>query len=430
MSKANVTARPLEDWIGLIGDVYSSGKPVLLILDYDGTLTPLVDDPARAVLSPATSELMRSLAALAGLRLGVISRRALEDVRGRVGMEGVLYAGSGGLELELAGVRKTFPVLNAITDLMDGIRRRLRPLVESFRGAWIEKKPGCLSIHHRALDGLASAELALRAVEILSLLPEVRFRTVSKAIEVTPAKGWHKGTAVEAMLRFYGEGRKGVLFPVYFGDAANDTEGMLAVLEAGGVAVGVGSEAPAVAQHAVEDPDGLRRQLNLLLRVLEQKSVQHLQANGAANQLGNQPLSPDAQKSILIVDSDASHGHQLAEALQAAGWKVQLRCVRSREAMAELYALPLNEHTHVLVDYMLPGFLASKLLARVRTEHPAVVGIGMLEPRQGKPRQGLQGGPGNAVLTKPVRPSALTALAETAHSGCHSDNREKPTAST
>jgi trehalose 6-phosphate phosphatase len=425
MSRSNLSVHTLEDWIGLIGDVYASGKHVLLILDYDGTLTPIVDDPARAFLSPATSGVILSLRALAGIRLGVISGRALEDVRDRVGMDGVLYAGSGGLEMDLAGVRKTFPVLNAITDLMDGIRRRLVPVVESFSGAWIEKKPGCLSIHLRALDGVASAELALRVEEILSLLPEVRFRTVSKAIEVTPAKGWHKGTAVEAMLRFFGEGGKTMLFPVYFGDAANDTEGMVAVLDAGGVAVGVGSDAPAVAQHAVEDSDCLRRQLNLLLRVLEQRSNQHRQAASLVNKSGNEQLPPDREKSILIVDSDVSHGHQLAEALRAEGWKVHLCCVRSRQAMTEVVGLPLNEHTLVLVDYMLPGFLASKFLAKVRTEHPDVLGVGMVEARQGRFRQPWPGGSGNAVLTKPVRPSTLIALAYPAHSGRQAGKGEK-----
>lgn len=412
MGKTQVPLRPLADWIGLIGEVYQSGKPVMLILDYDGTLAPIVDDPDKAELPATTGALMRSMASLAGVHIGVISGRALNDVRNRVGLEGVLYAGSGGLELELAGVRKSFPVLNAITDTMDGIRRRLGPLVETFKGAWIERKPGCLAIHHRALDSVASAELALRAAEILSLLPEVRFRTVSKAIEVVPAKGWHKGTAVEAMLRFYGEGGRFNLFPVYFGDGANDTEGMIAALEGGGVAVGVGSEAPGISQHMVEDPDGLHRQLALLLQVFEQNSGLHLLTSGMVKGFRARQKNQGLAKSIVIVDSDSSHGQRLAGALQVEGWRVHLIAVRASDIMSEFSKIRFDDHTHVIVDYMLPGFLASKLLAKVRIEHPEVVSIGMIEPGQGKNGQIWPASVGKTILTKPVCPSGLASMAE------------------
>lgn len=417
MGKTQVPLRPLADWIGLIGEVYQSGKPVMLILDYDGTLAPIVDDPDKAELPATTGALMRSMASLAGVHIGVISGRALNDVRNRVGLEGVLYAGSGGLELELAGVRKSFPVLNAITDQMEIIRRRLGPLVDSFSGAWIEKKPGCLAIHHRALTSISSAELSMRAAEILSLLPEVRFRTVSKAIEVAPVKGWHKGTAVEAMLRFYGEGSKSPPFPVYFGDAANDTEGMVAALQSGGVTVGVGNDAPAVAQHSVKDPEGLNRQLGVLLEVLEQKSNCHRQAIGGAAGSKKRHPTQNEERSVLIVDSDPLHGRHLAQGLEAEGWKVKLCSVRTRDAMAELAGVRLGEHTHILVDYMLPGFLASKLLARIRSEHPEIVGLGMVEPRQGKSVHLWPEGASNTVLTKPVGPKSLSDLVESVQSG-------------
>ena len=58
---------------------------ILLMTDYDGTLTPIVDDPADAVLAAQTREDLARLARSPRARVAVISGRGLEDLRARVG---------------------------------------------------------------------------------------------------------------------------------------------------------------------------------------------------------------------------------------------------------------------------------------------------------------------------------------------------------
>ena len=73
---------------------------ILLMTDYDGTLTPIVDDPADAILAEQTREDLARLARSPRARVAVISGRGIEDLRARVALDDVIYAGCHGLEIE------------------------------------------------------------------------------------------------------------------------------------------------------------------------------------------------------------------------------------------------------------------------------------------------------------------------------------------
>ena len=76
------------------------GRPVLF-LDYDGTLTPIVNDPAQAVLPNKTREVVKRLAQR--YPVAVVSGRDLTDVRDMVGVKDILYVGSHGFDIAGSG---------------------------------------------------------------------------------------------------------------------------------------------------------------------------------------------------------------------------------------------------------------------------------------------------------------------------------------
>ena len=89
-------ADPLEDsevlteWLGeWLGD----GRSLLLMIDYDGTLTPHVPNPAEACLIQRAQRSLSALARTPQVRLAIISGRDLGDVTARVGVPGAVYAG-------------------------------------------------------------------------------------------------------------------------------------------------------------------------------------------------------------------------------------------------------------------------------------------------------------------------------------------------
>lgn len=75
-------------------------KHIFLFLDYDGTLTPIVDYPDKAVISEEVRNLLKDLSAKPRCHVGVISGRALNDVKKMVDLEDIVYVGNHGLEIE------------------------------------------------------------------------------------------------------------------------------------------------------------------------------------------------------------------------------------------------------------------------------------------------------------------------------------------
>lgn len=81
----------------------AAGGSLLLLTDYDGTLTPLVADPEEAWLPREVRDDLRLLARSPWVCLGILSGRSLSDLRARVGIREAIYAGCHGLELEGPG---------------------------------------------------------------------------------------------------------------------------------------------------------------------------------------------------------------------------------------------------------------------------------------------------------------------------------------
>ncbi len=81
---------------GQIAGVVSARRPAIFF-DFDGTLSPIVDSPEAATLVPGADKALRALAAL--YPVAVLSGRDLDDIRERVGIPGLWYAGSHGFEM-------------------------------------------------------------------------------------------------------------------------------------------------------------------------------------------------------------------------------------------------------------------------------------------------------------------------------------------
>src|SRR5712691_8859808 len=96
----------LTDWLGeWLGD----GRSLLLMTDYDGTLTPHVPNPAEACLDQRVQQHLAALARVPQVRLAIVSGRDLGDVAARVGVAGVVYAGCHGLQVDGPGIAFSHP---------------------------------------------------------------------------------------------------------------------------------------------------------------------------------------------------------------------------------------------------------------------------------------------------------------------------------
>lgn len=256
----------LREALERLVDRYWDGASLALLFDYDGTLVPIAENPDLAVLGPETRRRIERLARTPAVFVGVLSGRRIGDLKNAVGINGLYYAGTNGLELDWCGV----PIVHADSDravrLVAMVADRVRPTVARYSGAWVEQKPLGLTVHYRHVQ--PDRIDALRT-EVAGAMDQssgrLRVLNGKMAIEMTPDIGWDKGSAVMMIVRRMGSN---TVLPLYAGDDANDADAMIAVAALGGVAIGIGPSAPPAALYNLPDPASLGHCLDALQEML------------------------------------------------------------------------------------------------------------------------------------------------------------------
>jgi trehalose-phosphatase len=196
---------------------------VFLLLDYDGTLTPIVERPELALLSPDMKKLLR--AATARHKVAVISGRALTNLKKLVGLRGIYYVGNHGLEMSGPRVRFTEPKALSVRSVITRICEKLRRELKEIKGALIEDKGLTASVHYRMVEPGELKRLenvVKRVTEAHVRAGEVCLTRSKKVLEIKPAVDWNKGKAALWITRTVDPEER--LTPVYLGDDRTDED--------------------------------------------------------------------------------------------------------------------------------------------------------------------------------------------------------------
>jgi trehalose-phosphatase len=235
------------------------GAGLVVIFDYDGTLTPLVSSPGAAFLAPSVRANLARLAESSRARLAILSGRGLADLRARVALDGVLYGGCHGLEI--AGRRLRFRHPLARRAGVAATERALAAALPAVPGALLECKGLVVSLHYRHVTPARRPAVRAIAENVLSRRPDLTMIAGHLVFDFIPRIGWHKGTAARWMVSQLVPtlaARRAVI--VYAGDDASD-EMAFAALREQAVTIHVGAK-PTVAEYRV----GSVRDVQKLLR--------------------------------------------------------------------------------------------------------------------------------------------------------------------
>ncbi|ELY37247.1 trehalose-phosphatase [Halalkalicoccus jeotgali] len=235
-----------------------AAEGLLLCTDFDGTLAPIETDPQAPEIVPENRRVLRALRDTAGVRVAVVSGRALADVRERVGIEGIAYAGNHGLELQRRDATAVHPIAAKHRGRIARIVEALKAALAGIEGAAVEDKSVTATVHYRKTPDERIRQVREAVETALERFGDGRVRRTGgkEIIELRPAVRWHKGMAVSLLAADH-EG----WLPIYIGDDTTDESAFRAVED--GLAIYVGSGETA-AHYRVPTQEGVTACLSAL----------------------------------------------------------------------------------------------------------------------------------------------------------------------
>jgi trehalose 6-phosphate phosphatase len=244
-----------------ISEQIQKAKHILLLTDFDGTLAPIAERPELAALPKDTRGLLQALTSKRKFTIGIISGRSLADLKSKVKIDGVIYAGNHGFEIEGPGLRFVNPIADEIKPFFEIIRRILELTSAKIKGVFVEDKGITLSVHYRQADENKARDvkkIVEQAVNGPSSQGLFKMSLGKKVYEVRPAVNWNKGKAVKLLIKKYGQSVwYNGLFPIYLGDDLTDEDAFRTIEKFGrGMSVFVGEcYANSSARYYLRSPD-------------------------------------------------------------------------------------------------------------------------------------------------------------------------------
>ncbi|KAJ4712820.1 Trehalose 6-phosphate phosphatase [Melia azedarach] len=265
---------------------YAKNKKIAMFLDYDGTLSPIVDDPDCAIMSESMRSAVRNVAKY--FPTAIISGRSRDKVYDLVGLTELYYAGSHGMDImgpvahtmsddhpncikSTDQMGKEVTLFQPAREFIPMIQEVLKILVEntkSIKGAKVENHKFCVSVHYRNVDEKNWPTIAQCVHDIIKDYPRLRLTHGRKVLEVRPVIDWNKGKAVEFLLESLGLSNSDDVLPIYIGDDKTDEDAFKVLREKNrGYGILVSSVPKETkAFYSLRDPSEVKEFLTSLVR--------------------------------------------------------------------------------------------------------------------------------------------------------------------
>ncbi|KAM6557138.1 hypothetical protein CsatB_004157 [Cannabis sativa] len=211
----------------------AKNKRIAIFLDYDGTLSPIVDDPDRALMSDSMRSAVKNVAKY--FPTAIISGRSRDKVFDLIGLTELYYAGSHGMDIMGPNCVKSidnkqdkevklFQPAKEFLSMIDEVFRTLVENTKAIEGAKVENHKFCTSVHYRNVEETNWPLIAQCVHDILKDYPRLRLTHGRKVLEIRPVIDWNKGKAVEFLLESLDINNRDDVLPIYIGDDRTDED--------------------------------------------------------------------------------------------------------------------------------------------------------------------------------------------------------------
>lgn len=221
----------------------ASAPRLLVAVDFDGTMSPIVDDPSEAEPLPAAQDALESLAGLDGTTVAIVSGRALADLVERSGL-GAPIRMVGGHGVEIDDSAAELPLGGA--QLLARLRTELHAIGDDQPGVIIETKSASVALHVRQAPREVAERLTAAVLDGPATYPGVHVMQGKEVVELAVLEP-DKGAALDRLRE-----QSSADVVVYLGDDMTDEKAFATLGDADlGIKVGPGES---LAAYRVDDP--------------------------------------------------------------------------------------------------------------------------------------------------------------------------------
>lgn len=196
-------------------------RPLVMLLDVDGTLSPIAPTPESATVPQPTRDALARLVTFPDVHVALVSGRAARDAKRMVGVDGVWAIGNHGFETITADDEHVVdPQIARFRPAIAEAAAAIAPFVTQHEGTQLEDKGWTLSVHYRR----AGAGVADRLAELLAEVAAahgLKLTAGKMVFELRPPVAVNKGTATLGLLARLGGERGAAL---YAGDDRTDED--------------------------------------------------------------------------------------------------------------------------------------------------------------------------------------------------------------
>ncbi len=239
-----------------------------IFLDYDGTLTPIVDRPEMAKLDEAMRATLQRLAQRC--TVAIVSGRDRANVAELVRIDNLIYAGSHGFDITGPdGLHMQHERAAEFLPILDAVEAQLQTRLADVPGVLVERKRFAIAIHYRLVAEHDVDRVRAAVASVEGEHPQLRRTGGKKIFELRPRLPWNKGKAVVWLLGALDLADDNVM-PIYIGDDETDEDAFAAMRERGGLGLFVGDACHATAaSYRLDNTDAVGRFLGRLADTLE-----------------------------------------------------------------------------------------------------------------------------------------------------------------
>jgi trehalose-phosphatase len=205
------------------------GAPLVVALDVDGTIAPIVPRPEDAAVPPETRRVLASLAARPAVQLAVVSGRSAADAARIVALDGLWVIGNHGAETVAPdGAVRVDPLVAPFAPAIAAAVRALAPAADAVPGARLEDKRWTLTLHYRRVADAAAVGALERATSDAARAFGLSMHRGKQVFELRPPVRVDKGTALLRLARALGADVPGAAL-LFAGDDLTDEDAFVAL---------------------------------------------------------------------------------------------------------------------------------------------------------------------------------------------------------